>query len=351
MEPVMQVPATPADEPERLAALRALRILDTPIEDRFERITRMAKRSFGVGICAISLIDRDRQWFKSIQGLSLCETSRDVSFCGHAILSSQVFVIPDAKADPRFQDNPLVTGEPNIRFYAGCPVRSPDGSNIGTLCLIDQTPRSFNKDDEFALRDFARMVEDELNLKVVSKAQDVLIEELDRSRLAAAVDPLTRIWNRGAIMEILNRELAHRSTKPDHGTGVVMIDFDHFKKINDGHGHLAGDAVLREGVARMLGIVRAIDAIGRYGGEEFIAVLSFCQQGDVAEVAERLRASICAHPMAGSGKLLDVTASFGTAWCPHGQAAQPETMIAAADAAVYRAKSGGRNRVEIGRLA
>lgn len=344
----MHAPTITPDEPERLAALRALRLLDTPIEERFERLTRLAKRSFGVAISAISLIDKDRQWFKSIQGLPVCETSRDVSFCGHAIHSDDVMVVNNATEDVRFHDNPLVTGDPNIRFYAGCPLHTADGRRVGTLCLIDSQPRGeFRHEDQLMLRDIARMVEDEMNLKTVARAQGSLIEELDRARLAAAVDPLTRIWNRGAILDILRRELSGRAM-PGHGTGVVMIDFDHFKKINDVHGHPAGDAVLREGVTRMLSMVRAIDAIGRYGGEEFIAVLTACTETELGQIAERLRASIDGYPMVASGALLGVSASFGTAWHASGNPIEPEALIAIADAALYRAKGAGRNRIERG---
>jgi len=129
----MQTPRLPSDESERLAALRALNLLDTPAEPRFDRLARIAQRHFGVDIALVSLIDTERQWFKSRQGLDVCETHRDVSFCGHAILKEEVLCIPDALEDPRFADNPLVTGAPHIRFYAGAPVHAPNGQRIGTL--------------------------------------------------------------------------------------------------------------------------------------------------------------------------------------------------------------------------
>ncbi len=344
----MEAPKFPANEERRLASLKAMKLLDTPIEDRFERVTRLARRSFGVPISAISLIDHDRQWFKSIQGLDATQTSREVSFCGHAINGDEVFVVQDSHDDDRFRDNPLVTGDPNIRFYAGCPVRSPDGFNIGTLCVIDREPRRFDADDIASLRDLARMVEDEFRLNLAKHSQEALIEELDRARLAASVDPLTRIWNRGAITEILKRELA-QCARSGVGVGLLMIDFDHFKNINDRHGHLTGDAVLREGVARMLGIVRSGDAIGRYGGEEFMAVLPECHESDVEQIAERLRAIVSANPMTGSGEPIKVTVSLGGAWCPGYMSMEPEMLIQRADAAVYKAKANGRDRVEMTR--
>ncbi len=152
-------PFFPPDEATRLASLRKLNILDTPAEERFDRITRLAKQFFGVSIALISLIDTDRQWFKSRQGLTACETSRDISFCGHTILGDEALVVEDARQDVRFQDNLLVTGEPHIRFYAGYPILAPDGNKIGTLCIIDQASRKMSAGDLRALQDFAGLVE------------------------------------------------------------------------------------------------------------------------------------------------------------------------------------------------
>lgn len=339
----MQAPETPADEQERLASLQKMKILDTPIEERFERVTRLARRSFGVPISAITLVDENRQWFKSIQGLGTHETSREMSFCGHAILGEGIFVVNDSLADARFQGNPLVEGDPNIRFYAGCPVRNPDGHKVGTLCLIDSRPREFDADDEVALRDLARMVEDEFKRNPVRPIQSEFIGQLDRAFLAASVDPLTRIWNREAIVEILKRELLKGS---GGGVGLLMIDFDRFSDIGDAG--MAGDTVLREGVARMLGIVRVADSIGRYGGNTFMAVLTDCNETGVEGVGERLRAAIQSNPILAAGGLLDVSVSVGGAWYP-GSMIEPQALIALAEAAIYQAKAKGRNRVEMSR--
>src|SRR5437763_23683 len=147
------------DEATRLIALRALNLLDTPAEERFDRITRTAMRTFDVPIVLISLVDADRQWFKSCQGLALTETPRSISFCGHAILQDQALIIRDALLDPRFSDNPLVTGDLHMRFYAGQALSVLNGSRVGTLCLIDRRPRDFSADDCHALRDLAYWVE------------------------------------------------------------------------------------------------------------------------------------------------------------------------------------------------
>ncbi|NWO07193.1 MAG: GAF domain-containing protein [Alteromonadaceae bacterium] len=125
----------------RLSALRKLNILDTPSDERFERLTNIAQRFYDVPVALFTLVDEKRQWFKSKQGLDVTETPRSVAFCDHAIRGDTVFIVEDARTDARFKDNPLVTGDPFIRFYAGMPVREPGGFKIGTLCIIDYEPR------------------------------------------------------------------------------------------------------------------------------------------------------------------------------------------------------------------
>ncbi len=158
----MKTPDTPSTESARLSALCDLKLLDTPAEARFDRITRITQHVFGVAIALVSLVDAERQWFKSRQGLDVFQTPRDVSLCGHAILSEEVLYVPDALQDARFADNPLVTGVPRIRFYAGAPLHAAGGERVGTLCIIDTTPRQFGHEDFDRLRDLADMVESEL---------------------------------------------------------------------------------------------------------------------------------------------------------------------------------------------
>jgi PAS domain S-box-containing protein len=197
----METPTIPLDEKKRLQALIDLNILDSLPEERFDRLTRLAQQLFGVEVTLVSLIDSNRQWFKSRQGLSACETGRDISFCGHAILEQDIFHIPNALNDPRFSDNPLVTGAPHIRFYAGAPLR-PDGVNsIGTLCIIDSRPRSLSIAELRSLRDLADCVEQEIKrfqqnqqhkallaLTKISSLSDSDYPELLRQALKLACD-------------------------------------------------------------------------------------------------------------------------------------------------------------------
>jgi len=161
----------PKNENERLAELKALNILDTPPEERFDRITRTATRLFNVPISTVTLIDSNREWFKSVCGLDTTEGERAVSFCGHVITEeSGMLIIPDASADPRFKDNPMVVGEPFIRLYAGIAISGPTGQHIGSFCIKDRKPRNFTDEEIQSLKDLAAWAELELNAHELSRA-------------------------------------------------------------------------------------------------------------------------------------------------------------------------------------
>lgn len=267
----MQKPAIPHDETERLLSLHSLRILDTPAEERYDRITRMARRLFDVEICLVSLVDSDRQWFKSKAGLDACETARDISFCGHAVNDSKPLVVLNAAEDERFADNPLVAGPPNIRFYAGHPIESPTGFRIGTLCLIDPAPRTVSAGDLETLKDLAALVEDEI--KVTSQA---------------VVDDLTGVANRRGFHMFANHtlEVCKRTNTPAE---LAFFDLDGFKEVNDSHGHAAGDDLLVHFAELLVKCFRNADAVGRLGGDEF-AVLLVGSDGQSDVALNRLQA-------------------------------------------------------------
>jgi sigma-B regulation protein RsbU (phosphoserine phosphatase) len=179
----MLAPPLPPDEAERLADLHALELLDTPAEERFDRLVHLAMAAFDVPIAYIALIDADRQWFKAKCGLAADQTGRDVSFCGHTILQRDALVVSDTHQDPRFADNPLVVGEPFIRFYAGHPLAGRAGTNVGTLCLADSRPRSLSSRELDALRSLARVAEHEIGLLDLVRMQRELLDA--RAELAA----------------------------------------------------------------------------------------------------------------------------------------------------------------------
>jgi diguanylate cyclase (GGDEF)-like protein len=297
-------------------------------------------------ISVISLVGSDYQWFKSTKGLEMEGTPRSISFCGHAILSDQPLVIPDATLDGRFRDSPLVVGEPFLRSYAGQPLHGNTGKCVGSLCVMDRRPRQFSESDLESLRDLGVWAEAELKSHALSASQRELIDEVETLRRLALVDRLTHSWNRGAIDDILGRELdrARREISP---VAIAMLDIDHFKRINDGYGHPAGDEVLREVARRIRGALRPFDALGRYGGEEFLVVLSNCDRVDGILVAERIAEAIRALPIRlPSGESIQVTASLGFhAGVPHDGTQEQGTWVDQADQALYRSKTGGRDRV------
>jgi GAF domain-containing protein len=152
----------PEDEARRLASLKSLGLLDTPPDPRFDRITRLASRYFAVPIALISLVDRDRQWFKASVGLDIVETSREASFCAYTVVDRKTVVVNDALADDRFAENPLVIGEPRVRFYAGAPLILSNGTCLGSQCLMDTRPRWFAADDTRLLEDLRDLAVSEL---------------------------------------------------------------------------------------------------------------------------------------------------------------------------------------------
>jgi diguanylate cyclase (GGDEF)-like protein len=315
----MQKPAIPSDEKTRIDALRALNILDSSPEERFDRITRLARRMFGVPIALVTLIDTDRQWFLSSFGLDVKETSRDISFCGHAILGDEIFTVPDAALDPRFNDNPLVTDAPNIRFYAGCPISVSNGSKLGTICLIDQSPREFDDEDKVLLRDLARLVE-----------QEVAAVQL------ATLDELTMISNRRGFEVLSNHALSF--CKRANGTATLLfIDLDKFKSINDTYGHAEGDYALQVFSHILRDVFRDSDVIGRIGGDEFEVLLTMTSATDTEEVIQRLKTAVSEHNVKAS-RGYNLEFSYGIAEFDSAKHDAINHLLAEADAQMYQHK-------------
>ncbi|MFN8514532.1 MAG: PAS domain-containing protein [Thermomicrobiales bacterium] len=221
-------PPIPANEAARLAALRALGILDTPPDERFERITRVARRILGVPITLIGLIDDERQWFKSCQGLDSSETPRGLTFCAYALNGDGPLLVPDATRDPRFADNPMVVGPPHIRSYAGYPLRSPDGYIYGTLCVIDTTPRTYSADDIANLADLAAWCESELNNEELNRAHAALRESEERLRTVITSAPIVlfSIDRDGIITLSEGRGLEALGAEPGASVGTSIYSHE-----------------------------------------------------------------------------------------------------------------------------
>ncbi len=284
----MLEPVTPANEALRLRTLHALDILDTAAEERFDRYTRLAQHILKTPIVLISLIDAERQWFKSRQGLDATETARDISFCGHAILGDELFYIADARADPRFADNPLVTQAPNIRFYAGAPLILAGGEHVGTLCAIDRVPRSLTAEQRAALIDLARCVVDELELRVtlltLADRDEQLLKSSEqvRSIIDTVVDGIITIDAKGLILTVnpaAERLFGYKAMEMV-GQNVKMLMPEPFQSAHDGYLH----NYLTSGEKKIIGIGREV--VGRrQDGSTFAMDLSV---GEMAVKGERM---------------------------------------------------------------
>ncbi len=313
------------DDDARIAALHRLNVLDTAAEKPFEKIVTLVRTVLAVPIATVSLVDRDRQWFKAQRGLDHQETPRAISFCTHTIQQREPLIVEDAHLDPRFAASPMVVGPPHIRSYAGIPLRTPEGYNVGSLCAMDTRARRFSPADIAILSNFANIVCDELEL-----------------RLIAQVDHLTGALTRRGFVEQAEREMA-RSRRYERPSTLVMLDVDHFKMVNDTYGHTTGDQVLHQLAKLAEATLRPIDVFGRLGGEEFGILLPETGADEALIVAERLRESIAGYAMQlSNGATLTVTASFGVAVLAPNMTSVA-TWIEQADAALYAAKAGGRN--------
>ena len=314
-------PTIPEDERQRLEKLRALKLLDSAPEERFDRLTRMAKRMFGVDISVLSLIDDGRQWFKSKHTEMDIpdETSREVSFCGHAILGNDVFVVEDALDDHRFRDNPLVTADPNIRFYAGYPLKVNNGSALGTLCIIDTEPRAFDPEDSQLLKDLGVMAE-----------QEIAALQL------ATLDELTLISNRRGFTDLAKHSL-NICRRKGLAASILLIDLNKFKPINDNFGHAEGDRALVVFANIMREVFRQSDVFGRIGGDEFAVLMMDVDEEKTQRVIERFKKEVTAYNKE-AARGYDIEYSVGYINTSIDDNMTIDDLLAAADKKMYAEK-------------
>ena len=339
----MLSPEMPCDEVLRQQILDDNELLDTPADPYLDTLVRVVREVFAVKTVLVSLIDHDRQWFKSRIGLDITETPRTISFCAHAILGTQPLIVEDTYNDLRFHDNPVVINNPQIRFYAGQPLFSEEGQPLGTLCLIDPAPRQLSNKQLRLFIDMAVLVEGYLKLRHVSAQTEQLRAALSREQRKTMLDPLTQLWNRAGLDHFLPR---HQQQADELGLslGVLFCDLDYFKKVNDNHGHAAGDQVLWETARRISAAVRPQDVVTRSGGEEFVVLLQVHDEHELLQIAERIRSTLSKEPVETDNQPLHLTISIGAALRNAGE--PPSSTMKRADQALYQAKNNGRNRVE-----
>lgn len=356
----MKIATIPANEVQRLHALQRLDLLDTDPEPAFDDLTMLAAHIFEMPIALVSLVDAERQWFKSRCGLQTSETSRDVSMCAHAFTEQDgLLVVRDTLLDDRFADSPLVVGEPYIRFYGGVVLWSPERLPMGALCVIDHRPRAMDAAQKHALRALARQAEAQMHLRLrvrelretsialqhqrsqLLQRHDALEARCEQLAVEARVDALTGVGSRRDADDRLEDEFRVTRTL-NLPLSVALIDIDRFKQVNDTFGHPRGDEVLREVARRLASALRSADYLARFGGEEFVVMLPNTPAGLARQICERLRRAVEVGPWCAPDAL---TVSIGLASIG-AHVTSVESLVKAADDALYRAKRKGRNRVE-----
>ncbi len=264
----------PANQAERQRQLDSFQILDAEPDEDFDRITRIASQMLGMPIALISLVDHERQWFLSRVGLAARETAREVAFCAHTICSDQVMVVPDARDDGRFRDNPLVTGAPHIRFYAGAPLRTRDGHALGTLCVISSEPRQLGENEHRLLEELAGMV----------------IHTLE-SRRDRYLCPLTGLQNRRPFFEAGEREL-QRSRESGVPISLSLVGLDDFASLSDRLSRAEANRLLQEVAAMVRSEIGSSEVAARVAAAEFAVLLCGQPLEAAIALADRIRSRI-----------------------------------------------------------
>ncbi|MFW5824540.1 MAG: EAL domain-containing protein, partial [Marinobacter sp.] len=323
-------PEITAGEAERLEELYALGLLDTASELRFDRYTNLVASLFRFPVVLITLVDRDRQWFKSRLGWNRTECPRDISFCGHAINQNSTLVIPDALKDPRFAGNPLVTGDPYIRFYAGAVVRGPGGHALGTLCVLDHQPRHFGDEDCANLRQFADLVENEI-------AHIADLQALRRSvERTAFFDPLTHLPNRRLLMDRLG-QLLKLAALESLQVAVLLFNIKNLRLINQSLGSRGGDELLRQLAERLQENCPTGGSVARLQADEFVMVFPVHGESRRNEATRAIQSAL-ERPFRCQGREHYLGVRIGASLFPE-QGNTPEALIEQASAAI-RVASG-----------
>jgi diguanylate cyclase (GGDEF)-like protein len=331
--------------PQRLAAVAATGLLDTPPEEAFDRVTRLAARVLAVPVTFLSLVDRGRDFYKSQFGfgepLASSRQLEGLTFCHYAIVSDGPLVLDDTTSDAVFREVPTVASL-GVRAYAGIPLRSPDGQALGSFCAIDFQPKRWSAGDIEVLAELAQSALREIHLRMAVERTLQVNEELraanEQLRALATTDALTGLKNRHHFEQSLeaNIDLLARSASP---LSLLLIDADHFKRINDTLGHPVGDKALQT-IARVLEAnCRKTDVLARYGGEEFAVILPNADYSGAICAAERFRAAVERE----ARMEIPLTVSVGAATAA--PRSDGKTLLADADRALYASKRNGRNRV------
>lgn len=328
----------------KIANIHSVDLFYTPLEERFERLTRVARRAMQMPVAAISLLNGNKQWFKSAAGWGISEIPRAQSICRLTAEANDLVAIPDTLEDPRTAELPIVTRSPRFRSYAGHPLTDEHGNVAGTFCVLDLKPRTFTPGDKQCVIDLAAMAQRELLSDQWRTAHAALTSKLGMARREALMDPLTHLWNRRGASVLLKGALTHADERATP-LALALLDLDNFKRINDTFGHQTGDEVLRRVASRLLSAVRNDDAICRMGGDEFLVLMTDTDPGAAAKAAERIRHAINDAPVQTREGSLAMSVSVGYTVRAPRDSTPIESLLERADRALMKSKAAGRNRV------
>lgn len=339
-------------EQQRIRALHALAILDTPPEAELDELVELAAAICATPMSAITLIDSDRQWIKALTGAIPLEIPRETAFCNHLVRNNAALLVEDAANDDRFRQNPMVIGDPGVRFYAGVPVRSTEGLPLGALCVIDTEPRQISSQQQKALAVLAKQVAARMELRLQRRSMDAAMSELRqyqaeleeanaRLQQLSFSDALTGVANRRAFEERLKVEFG-KADRTQHSLALLMIDVDNFKRLNDLFGHGYGDEVLQRVAVSIARSTRMLDLPARYGGEEFAVLMPGASLGGAIAVAERIRRELQMEHW----EERPVTVSIGIALVDPAMV-DSMALVGSADLALYAAKETGKDRFTV----
>jgi len=345
----MPDPATLTQTIANTATIQLLRFPEsslfcTPIEERFERITRLARRALKVPVAAITFLSEDKQWFKSVAGWAVSELPNSQSFCPYTLAAGQLTVFADTHEDRQLAQHPLVTTGPRFRFYAGLPICDEHDKPTGTFCVFDVKPRRFSEEEFGTLRDLATLAQREIFSERMKSVHSQIVEKLGIARRESMMDPLTRLWNRrGANMML---KAAIDSSVEEHSSvAVAIVDLDRFKQVNDIHGHQVGDEVLRKTALRLIQNVRNNDSVCRIGGDEFLVVMKDTDLQTAKDTVERIQRQIESTPIATRQGDIRISATVGYAAQPHGEELSVDNLIESADSALIQSKAKRRGHL------
>ena len=316
----------------------------TPLEERFERITRLACRALDVPVAAITVVHDDRQWFKSVTNWEVNELPLEKSLCAEVVKTGRQIIAQDTHDDLYLMSNPFVCNGPKFRFYAGFPLKDADGNTMGTFCVMDTKPSQTDEQFVAAFADLGDMAHHEIVSTDMHSAHVELVAKLGDSRRAAMFDVLTRLWNRRGGMHLLNKAVGE-ALKHDQTLGVCLADIDDFKSVNDQYGHPVGDEVLRKVSNRIVSAVRPEDVVCRFGGEEFMVLVRDVDDRACFTIANRICETVREEPIRTRKAVLPITLSVGIAMRDFGDDVTAEQLLRRADDGLYKSKHQGKDRI------